>query len=56
MAFLRYAAVVAVLVLLYFIRIPLGTAVGQETSEAGIFRQTAVLLQTTVGEDIENGG
>ncbi len=55
MAFLRYAAVVAVLVLLYFIRIPLGTAVGQETSEAGIFRQTAALLQTTVGEDIENG-
>lgn len=50
MAFLRYAAVAAVLVLLYFIRIPLGTAVGVETAEAGVFCQTATLLQLAAGK------
>lgn len=45
MDYLRYAAIAAVLTLFYFIRIPLGTAIEIETSEAGIFHQVTALFE-----------
>lgn len=51
MDYLRYVAVAAVLLLCYFIRIPLGTAIHYETSEAGIFQQVASVFMADRGKE-----